>query len=207
MLNSFLVNMNGEVEKLIKLLDILNEKSSIRWASGHKLNNKACLAQVLTEINGYLIIQGNTLYWGGKEDVEESMEEFEDFNEFNTVFNSIDEFIEEIVNKMEKKLEVKDMAIIASDDDFGEKLLAFLNEFTEVKFNSGNSLDDELVREAMEFRIENEPKDTKFIFLIKDNKLFFDVYCPDKDYSMYELPKTYDSVRDFLLDFDNCIIK
>ena len=44
-------------------------------------------------------------------------------------------------------------------------------------------------------------------FYIKDNELFFDVYCPDKDYSMYKLPKTYDSVRDFLLDFDNCIIK
>lgn len=201
MLNNFLVNMNGEGEKLIKLLDILNKRSGIRWASGHKLNSEACLAQVLIEINGYLIIQGNTLYWGSKEEVEESMEEFEDFNKFN----SIDEFIEEIVNKMEKKLEVKDIAIIASDDDFGEKLLAFLNEFTEVKFNSGHSLDDEQVREAMEFRVENEPKDTKFIFLIKDNKLFFDVYCPDEDYSMY-VPKTYDSVRDFLLCKDEWII-
>lgn len=200
MLNNFLVNMNGEGEKLIKLLDILDKRSSIRWASGHKLNSKACLAQVLIEINGYLIIQGNTLYWGSKEEVEEGMEEFEDFNKFN----SIDEFIEEIVNKMEKKLEVKDIAIIASDDDFGEKLLAFLNEFTEVKFNSGHSLDDEQVREAMEFRVENEPKDTKFIFLIKDNKLFFDVYCPDEDYSMY-VPKTYDSVRDFLLCKDEWI--
>lgn len=200
MLNNFLVNMNGEREKLIKLLDILNKRSGIRWASGHKLNSEACLAQVLIEINGYLIIQGNTLYWGSKEEVEEGMEEFEDFNKFN----SIDEFIEEIVNKMEKKLEVKDMAIIASDDDFGEKLLAFLNEFTEVKFNSGHSLDDVLVREAMEFRVENEPKDTKFIFLIKDNKLFFDVYCPDEDYSMY-VPKTYDSVRDFLLCKDEWI--
>lgn len=200
MLNNFLVNMNGEGEKLIKLLDILNKRSGIRWASGHKLNSETCLAQVLIEINGYLIIQGNTLYWGSKEEVEEGMEEFEDFNKFN----SIDEFIEEIVNKMEKKLEVKDMAIIASDDDFGEKLLAFLNEFTEVKFNSGHSLDDVLVREAMEFRTENEPKDTKFIFLIKDNKLFFDVYCPDEDYSMYA-PKTYDSVRDFLLCKDEWI--
>ncbi len=200
MLNNFLVNMNGEGEKLIKLLDILNKRSGIRWASGHKLNSETCLAQVLIEINGYLIIQGNTLYWGSKEEVEEGMEEFEDFNKFN----SIDEFIEEIVNKMEKKLEVKDMAIIASDDDFGEKLLAFLNEFTEVKFNSGHSLDDVLVREAMEFRTENEPKDTKIIFLIKDNKLFFDVYCPDKDYSMYA-PKTYDSVRDFLLCKDEWI--
>lgn len=200
MLNNFLVNMNGEGEKLIKLLDILNKRSGIRWASGHKLNSEACLAQVLTEINGYLIIRGNTLYWGGKEDVEDGMEEFEDFNKFN----SIDEFIEEIVNKMEKKLEVKDMAIIASDDDFGEKLLAFLNEFTEVKFNSGHSLDDVLVREAMEFRTENEPKDTKIIFLIRDNKLFFDIYCPDEDYSMYT-PKTYDSVRDFLLCKDEWI--
>lgn len=200
MLNNFLVNMNGEREKLIKLLDILNKRSGIRWASGHKLNSKACLVQALIEINGYLIIQGNTLYWGSKEEVEEGMEEFEDFNKFN----SIDEFIEEIVNKMEKKLEVKDMAIIASDDDFGEKLLAFLNEFTEVKFNSGHSLDDVLVREAMEFRVENEPKDTKFIFLIKDNKLFFDVYCPDEDYSMY-VPKIYDSVRDFLLCKDEWI--
>lgn len=203
MLNNFLVNINGEEEKLIKLLDILNEKSSIKWASGHKLNNQSCLAQALTEVNGYLIIQGNTLYWGDKEEVEDEIEEFEDFNKFN----SIDEFIEEIVNKMEKKLEIKDVAIIASDDGFGEKLLAFLNEFTEVKFNSGHSLDDELVRESMEYRIENEPKDTKFIFLIKDNKLFFDVYHPNEDYSIYELPKTYDSVRDFLLDFDNCIIK
>ena len=203
MLNNFLVNINGEEEKLIKLLDILNEKSSIKWASGHKLNNQSCLAQALTEVNGYLIIQGNTLYWGDKEEVEDEIEKFEDFNKFN----SIDEFIEEIVNKMEKKLEIKDVAIIASDDGFGEKLLAFLNEFTEVKFNSGHSLDDELVRESMEYRIENEPKDTKFIFLIKDNKLFFDVYHPNEDYSIYELPKTYDSVRDFLLDFDNCIIK
>lgn len=203
MLNNFLVNMNGEEEKLIKLLDILNEKSSIKWASGHKLNSEDCLAEVLTEINGYLIIQGNTLYWGDKEEVEDGIEEFEDFNKFN----SIDEFIEEIVSKMKKKLEVKDVVIIARDDDFGEKLLAFLNEFTEVKFSSGHSLDDELVSEAMEYRVQDEPSDVKFIFVIKDNKLFFDVYCPDEDYSMYELPKTYDSVRDFLLDFDNCIIK
>lgn len=203
MLNNFLVNMNGEEEKLIKLLDVLNEKSSIRWASGHELNNQSCLAQALTEVNGYLIIQGNTLYWGNKEEVEYDIEEFEDFNKFN----DIDSFIEEIVNKMEKKLEIKDIAIIASDDEFGEKLLIFLNEFTEVKFNSGHSLDDELVREAMEYRVQDEPSDVKFIFLIKDNKLFFDVYCPDEDYSIYGLPKTYDSIRDFLLDFDNCIIK
>lgn len=203
MLNNFLVNMNGEEEKLIKLLDILNEKSSIRWASGHELNNQSCLAQALTEVNGYLIIQGNTLYWGDKEEVEEDIEEFEDFNKFN----DIDSFIEEIANKMEKKLEIKDVAIIASDDEFGEKLLTFLNEFTEVKFNSGHSLDDELVREAMEYRIEDEPNDVSFIFLIKDNKLFFDVYYPNEDYSIYQLPKTYDSIRDFLLDFDNCIIK
>ncbi len=110
---------------------------------------------------------------------------------------------------MEKKFEVKDLAIIISDDKYGERLLPFLKEFTAVKFNSGESLTSKERADIIKKYKDMHSKDN-LIFVIKDNRMYVDMYR-ERDLQMYEYfmgnATIYNSIRDFLLDFDNCIIK
>ena len=110
---------------------------------------------------------------------------------------------------MKKKFEVKDLAIIISDDKYGERLLPFLKEFTAVKFNSGESLTSKERADIIKKYKDMHSKDN-LIFVIKDNRMYVDMYR-ERDLQMYKYfmgnATIYNSIRDFLLDFDNCIIK
>ena len=68
---------------------------------------------------------------------------------------------------MEKKFEVKDLAIIISDDKYGERLLPFLKEFTAVKFNSGEVLTSKERVDIIKKYKDMHSKDN-LIFVIKD---------------------------------------
>ena len=109
---------------------------------------------------------------------------------------------------MEKKIEVKDLAIIASDDKYGEKLLNFLDEFTAVKFNSGDALTSKAMADIIREYKDRYPKDN-LIFVIRDNRMYTDMYY-EEDFPMYKAflncAKIYDSVREFLLCKDEWII-
>ena len=202
--NRYLVKVNN-IKEAHKLLEVLKEKSNIKWERGNQLDDEYVLNLIYeeTECIGYLAIRGNTIYWLEEEEYFEAPEEFKLFDFYN-----VNNFIDKVVNNMEKKIEVKDLAIIASDDKYGEKLLNFLDEFTAVKFNSGDALTSKAMADIIREYKDRYPKDN-LIFVIRDNRMYTDMYY-EEDFPMYKAflncAKIYDSVREFLLCKDEWII-
>ena len=203
--NRYLVKVNDN-EEAFKLLKKMKAKSNIRWASGDELDDEDILDTIynVDDDVSYLVIRGNAVYWLDEDGYFQAPEEFSLFDLYD-----VDSFIEEVVDNMTKKLEVKDMAIITSDNKYGEKLLNFLDEFTSVKFNSGDSLTSkamaDLIKEYKDMHPENN-----LIFVIIDNRMYTDIYY-EGDFLVYKTllkcDKIYDSVREFLLCKDEWIIK
>ena len=108
---------------------------------------------------------------------------------------------------MEKKFEVKDLAIIISDDKYGERLLPFLKEFTAVKFNSGEVLTSKERVDIIKKYKDMHSKDN-LIFVIKDNRMYVDIYR-EGCLLMYKYfmgnAIIYNSIREFLLCADEWI--
>ena len=203
--NRYLVKVNDN-EEAFKLLKKMKAKSNIRWASGDELDDEDILDTIYNVDNdvSYLVIRGNAVYWLDEDDYFKAPEEFLLFDLYD-----VNSFIEKVVDNMTKKLEVKDMAIITSDDKYGEKLLSFLDEFTSVKFNSGDSLTSkamaDLIKEYKYMHPENN-----LIFVIIDNRMYTDIYY-EGDFLVYKTllkcDRIYNSVREFLLCKDEWIVK
>lgn len=202
--NRYLVKVNN-IKEARKLLKVLKEKSNIKWEMGNQLDDEYVLNLIYeeTECIGYLAIRGNTIYWLEEEEYFEAPEEFVLFDLYY-----VDNFINKIANNMKKGIEVKDLAIIASDDKYGEKLLNFLDEFTVVKFNSGDALTSKAMADIIREYKDRYPKDN-LIFVIRDNRMYTDMYY-EEDFPMYKAflncARIYDSVREFLLSKDEWII-
>ena len=203
--NRYLVKVNN-IKEARKLLKVLKEKSNIKWEMGNQLDDEYVLNLIYeeTECIGYLVIRGNTIYWLEEEEYFEAPEEFVLFDLYY-----VDNFINKIANNMKKGIEVKDLAIIASDDKYGEKLLNFLDEFTVVKFNSGDTLTSKAMADIIREYKDRYPKDN-LIFVIRDNRMYTDMYY-EEDFPMYKAflncDRIYDSVREFLLSKDEWIVK
>ena len=202
--NRYLIMVN-DVKEAHKLLKVLRENSNIKWKSGEQLGDKDKLNCTWWDENEeiYLVIKGNKIFWLDEKEYFIAPDEFLLYDLYD-----VDGFVDKIANNMEKKIEVKDLAIIASDDKYGEKLLSFLDEFTAVKFNSGDSLTSKAMADIIKEYKDKYPKDN-LIFVIKDNTMCVDVYC-EEDLPMYEYLMgnaiIYDSVRKFLLYKDEWII-
>ncbi len=203
--NRYLVKVNN-IKEARKLLKVLKEKSNIKWEMGNQLDDEYVLNLIYeeTECIGYLAIRGNTIYWLEEEEYFEAPEEFVLFDLYY-----VDNFINKIANNMKKGIEVKDLAIIASDDKYGEKLLNFLDEFTVVKFNSGDTLTSKAMADIIREYKDRYPKDN-LIFVIRDNRMYTDMYY-EEDFLVYKTllkcDRIYNSVREFLLCTDEWIIK
>ena len=201
--NRYLVKVNDN-EEAFKLLKKMKAKSNIRWASGDELDDEDILGTIynVDDDVSYLVIRGNAVYWLDEDDYFQAPEEFSLFDLYD-----VNSFIEEVVDNMTKKLEVKDMAIITSDDKYGEKLLSFLDEFTSVKFNSGDSLTSKAMADLIKEYKYRHPE-INLIFVIRDNRMYTDMYY-EEDFPMYKAflncAKIYDSVREFLLCKDEWI--
>ena len=202
--NRYLVKVNDN-EEAFKLLKKMKAKSNIRWASGDELDDEDILGTIynVDDDVSYLVIRGNAVYWLDEDDYFQAPEEFSLFDLYD-----VNSFIEEVVDNMTKKLEVKDTAIITSDDKYGEKLLNFLDEFTAVKFNSGDALTSKAMADIIREYKDRYPKDN-LIFVIRDNRMYTDMYY-EEDFPMYKAflncARIYDSVREFLLSKDEWII-
>ena len=201
--NRYLIKVYN-IKEARRLLKKLKDKSNIKWENGLELDNEYILNLIYGEVEsvGYLVIRGNVSYWLDEEEYFQAPEKFKFFDFYN-----VNNFIDKIVNNMEKKLEVKNIAIITSDDKYGEKLLRFLDEFTAVKFNSGEILTSKNMRDIIKEYKDDNPKNN-LIFIIKNNRMYADIYN-EKDLPMYKTyadTKIYDSVREFLLCKDEWII-
>ena len=202
--NRYLIKVYN-IKEARRLLKKLKDKSNIKWENGLELDNEYILNFIYGEVEsvGYLAIRGNVLYWLDEEEYFQAPEEFKFFDFYN-----VNNFIDKVVNNMEKKIEVKDLAIIASDDKYGEKLLNFLDEFTAVKFNSGDTLTSKAMADIIKEYKDEHPEDN-LIFVIRDNRMYTDMYY-EEDLPMYKAflncDKIYDSVREFLLSKDEWII-
>ena len=202
--NRYLIKVYN-IKEARRLLNVLKDKSNIKWENGLELDNEYILNLIYGEVEsvGYLAIRGNVSYWLDEEEYFQAPEEFKLFDFYN-----VNNFIDKIANNMEKKIEVKDLAIIASDDKYGEKLLNFLDEFTAVKFNSGDALTSKAMADIIREYKDRYPKDN-LIFVIRDNRMYTDMYY-EEDFPMYKAflnyAKIYDSVREFLLCKDEWII-
>ena len=202
--NRYLVKVNN-IKEARKLLKVLKEKSNIKWENGLELDNEYILNFIYGEVEsvGYLVIRGNVSYWLDEEEYFQAPEKFKFFDFYN-----VNNFIDKVVNNMKKKLEVKNIAIITSDDKYGEKLLNFLDEFTAVKFNSGEVLTSKNMEDIIKEYKDDNPKNN-LIFVIKDNRMYVDIYR-EEDFPMYKAflncAKIYDSVREFLLCKEEWII-
>ena len=203
--NRYLIKVHN-IKEARRLLSVLKDKSNIKWENGLELDNEYILNLIYGEVEsvGYLAIRGNVSYWLDEEEYFQAPEEFKLFDFYN-----VNNFIDKIANNMEKKIEVKDLAIIASDDKYGEKLLNFLDEFTAVKFNSGDALTSKAMADIIREYKDRYPKDN-LIFVIRDNRMYTDMYY-EEDLPMYKAflkcDKIYDSVREFLLSKDEWIKK
>ena len=202
--NRYLIKVYN-IKEARRLLNVLKDKSNIKWENGLELDNEYILNLIYGEVEsvGYLAIRGNVSYWLDEEEYFQAPEEFKLFDFYN-----VNNFIDKIANNMKKKIEVKDLAIIASDDKYGEKLLNFLDEFTAVKFNSGDALTSKAMADIIREYKDRYPKDN-LIFVIRDNRMYTDMYY-EEDLPMYKAflncDKIYDSVREFLLSKDEWII-
>ena len=202
--NRYLIKVYN-IKEARRLLNVLKDKSNIKWENGLELDNEYILNLIYGEVEsvGYLAIRGNVSYWLDEEEYFQAPEEFKLFDFYN-----VNNFIDKIANNMEKKIEVKDLAIIASDDKYGEKLLNFLDEFTAVKFNSGDALTSKAMADIIREYKDRYPKDN-LIFVIRDNRMYTDMYY-EEDFPMYKAflncARIYDSVREFLLCKDEWII-
>ena len=202
--NRYLIKVYN-IKEARRLLKKLKDKSNIKWENGLELDNEYILNLIYGEVEsvGYLAIRGNVSYWLDEEEYFQAPEEFKLFDFYN-----VNNFIDKVVNNMEKKIEVKDLAIIASDDKYGEKLLNFLDEFTAVKFNSGDALTSKAMADIIREYKDRYPKDN-LIFVIRDNRMYTDMYY-EEDFPMYKAflncARIYDSVREFLLCKDEWII-
>ena len=201
--NRYLIKVHN-IKETRRLLSVLKDKSNIKWENGLELDNEYILNFIYGEVEsvGYLAIRGNVLYWLDEEEYFQAPEKFKFFDFYN-----VNNFIDKVVNNMEKKLEVKNIAIITSDDKYGEKLLNFLDEFTAVKFNSGEVLTSKNMDDIIKEYKNDNPKNN-LIFVIKDNRMYVDIYR-EEDFPMYKAflncAKIYDSVREFLLSKDEWI--
>ena len=202
--NRYLIKVYN-IKEARRLLNVLKDKSNIKWENGLELDNEYILNLIYGEVEsvGYLAIRGNVSYWLDEEEYFQAPEEFKLFDFYN-----VNNFINKIANNMKKGIEVKDLAIIASDDKYGEKLLNFLDEFTAVKFNSGDTLTSKAMADIIREYKDRYPKDN-LIFVIRDNRMYTDMYY-EEDFPMYKAflncAKIYDSVREFLLCKDEWII-
>ena len=200
--NKYLVKVNDN-EEAFKLLKKMKAKSNIRWASGDELDDEDILDTLynIDDNVSYLAIRGNAVYWLDEDDYFKAPEEFLLFDLYD-----VNSFIEEVVDNMTKRLEVKDIAIVTSDDKYGEKLLSFLDDFTSVKFSSGDSLTTKVMLNTIKDFKDEYPNDN-LIFVIKNNRAYLEIYHKNERqiYMMFGVNTIYDSVRDFLLDKDEWI--
>ena len=203
---NIIVKMGTDESKIKEFLDVLTEYTNVTWRGdehcpkGYAPNdpNEFHLDIALKIFDAYyFIIEDDILCWD-----DESVIHAIPTNKFNK-YESLDEVIKDIKNK----LNIRNVVIKATDDEYGRILINFLSEFTNVTWNNGDKLkvsgEEEEYEGELGFDIVKSIEGFKYlIFIIEDNRMFWDsdAYI-DEIKEEREDSQWYDSVAEFLKSF------
>ena len=199
-----MVKMEKNKEKIKEFLDVLTNYTSAKWR-GDEFTPEGFLpneedqfeVNIALEVLDayYFIIDNDILYW----DTEDAIHCIPT-DKFD-IYDDIDEAIKDI---KKDKVSIKDVVIKAVDDKYGNILIDFLKEFTNVTWHNGDKLkDSKEYKDELGFEILRNVEGFKYlIFIIEGNKMSWDtdVY-EDELKDVYVDSTWYDSVAEFLQSF------
>lgn len=213
---NIMVKMGKDKEKIKEFFNALTNHTNVKW-KGDKFSPKGYppndedqfdIDIALDLLNAYyFIIEEDILSW----DTEDVLH-YVPTDKFD-IYDDIDEAMEDIEKDKENdngvsvnnKISIGNVVIKAIDDKYGNVLIDFLREFTNVTWCNGDKFKkaDDRYKDELGFDILREREGFKnLIFIIEDNRMTWET-----DMSEYKLKnecesyKWYDSVAEFLKSF------
>ena len=199
-----MVRMGQDKEKIKEFLDVLTAYTNVKWR-GDRFTPEGFFPNdegefdidiALDLLNAYyFIIEDNILSWDNDEVIfYMSIDKFD-------LYWDIDEAIKEI---KKGKINIRTTVIEAIDDKYGNVLIDFLIDFTNVTWQNGDKLKrPQVYEDEFGFEVFRREEEFKYlIFIIEDGKLSWDtdVY-KDELKDVYRNYLWYDSVAEFLKSF------
>ena len=202
---NIMVRMGQDKEKIKEFLDVLTAYTNVKWR-GDRFTPEGFFPNdegefdidiALDLLNAYyFIIEDNILSWDNDEVIfYMSIDKFD-------LYWDIDEAIKEI---KKGKINIRNVVIKATDDKYGNVLIDFLREFTNVTWRNGDKLEgaDDGCKGELIYEILRGIEGFEYlIFTIEDNKMYWDIDGYESklkdDYKDYTW---YDSVAEFLKSF------
>lgn len=213
---NIMVKMGKDKEKIKEFFNVLTNYTNVKWRGdefspeGYSPNDEDQfdIDIALDLLNAYyFIIEEDILSW----DTEEV--EFYILIDRFDMYGNIDEAIKDIkkektnVNEINvsNKISIGNIVIKAIDDKYGNVLIDFLREFTNVTWCNGDKLKetDDRYKDELGFDILREREGFKnLIFIIEDNRMTWDTDMTEHLLkNKCEGYKWYDSVAEFLRSF------
>ena len=201
---NIIVKMGQNKEKIKEFLNVLTVHTNVKWR-GDEFTPEGFLPNEEDQFEvdialglldaHYFIIDNDILCWDTEDVVH-----YVPADKFD-IYDDIDEAIKNI---KKDKINIRKVVIKAIDDKYGNVLIDFLEEFTNVTWHNGDKLkDSEEYEDELGFEILRRVEGFKYlIFIIEDNKMSWDtdVY-EDELKDVYENSTWYDSVTEFLKVF------
>lgn len=201
---NIMVRMGQNKEKIKEFLDVLTDYTNVKWRGdrftpeGYLPNDEEQFeVDIALEVLDayYFIIDDDILCW----DIEEVIH-YIPTDKFD-MYDNIDEAIKNI---KKDKINIRTTVIEAIDDKYGNVLIDFLIDFTNVTWQNGDKLKrPQVYEDEFGFEVFRREEEFKYlIFIIEDGKLSWDtdVY-KDELKDVYRNYLWYDSVAEFLKSF------
>lgn len=213
---NIMVKMGKDKEKIKEFLNVLTNYTNVKWKGdefspkGYPPNDEDQfdIDIALDLLNAYyFIIEEDILSW----DTEDVLH-YVPTDKFD-IYDDIDEAMEDIEKDKENdngvsvnnKISIGNVVIKAIDDKYGNVLIDFLREFTNVTWCNGDKFKkaDDKYKDELGFDILREREGFKnLIFIIEDNRMTWETDMHEyKLKNKCESYKWYDSVAEFLKSF------
>lgn len=213
---NIMVKMGKDKEKIKEFFNVLTNYTNVKWRGdefspeGYSPNDEDQfdIDIALDLLNAYyFIIEEDILSW----DTEE-VEFYIPINRFD-MYGNIDEAIKDIKKEktndneisVSNKISIGNVVIKAIDDKYGNVLIDFLREFTNVTWCNGDKFKkaDDRYKDELGFDILREREGFKnLIFIIEDNRMTWETDIREHELkNKCESYKWYNSVAEFLKSF------
>ena len=202
---NIIVRMGKNKEKIEEFLNVLTDYTNVKWRGdefapeGFLPNDEEQFeVNIALEVLDayYFIIDDDILCWDKKEVIH-----YIPTDKFD-MYDNVDEVIKNI---KKDKINIRNVVIKATDNKYGNVLIDFLREFTNVTWRNGDKLEgaDDGCKGELIYEILRGIKGFEYlIFTIEDNKMYWDIDGYESklkdDYKDYTW---YNSVAEFLKSF------